>query len=50
MPAGATVTPLPAAGGSYVIEVPVYLDNRVLARSTARFNSDQAARRGKAVA
>jgi len=54
LPAGAAVTPLPhvdafgnlgGGGGPLVIEVPVYLDRREIARSVARVASDQLARR-----
>jgi hypothetical protein len=48
LPAGAMVTPLPAATGlSATINVPVYLDRRQIALATKEYNSDQAARQGK---
>jgi TP901 family phage tail tape measure protein len=48
LPAGATVTPIPAtASMAATINVPVYLDTRQIALVTAQYNSDQAARQGK---
>lgn len=55
LPRGASVLPLPApeaavagaaaGGGDLVVEVPVYLDRKVLAQSVARVTADKLARR-----
>jgi hypothetical protein len=48
LPAGAMVTPLPAAGAMHVtITTPVYLDKRQIGLSVREWNSDEAARKGK---
>ena len=48
LPAGAAVQPLGAGAGTYVVQMPVYLDRRQIAMAVGSFNADEAARKGKA--